>query len=44
MLVGCVRGLLSQWKIGIQVSQRIFKEQISEQSRQIKEREQGVEV
>ena len=29
MLVGCVRGLLSQWKTGhgIQVSQRIFEEE-----------------
>ena len=37
MLVECVRGLLSQWKIGIQVSQHILMEESSEKSRQSRE-------
>ena len=44
MLVGCVRRLLSQWKIGIQISQRLFEGQSLEKSRQSQEQEQGVEA
>ena len=39
MSEGCVRGLLSQWNIGAQVSQRILEEQSSEKNRQSRERE-----